>query len=115
MRAKKSQAHHQRFYYRHHSHHEHYWRNIVLVVRQTRRDERVQYIVYNLLRTDPIGAYVETKRLIRLQKIKVKSVSESEADTNFLMLLEHIYGLLGETSLINDVQRYLPGWGAYYP
>ena len=39
----------------------------------------VQYIVLNLFKGDPLGAYVEVKRLIREQKIKMKDLVEEHA------------------------------------
>ena len=35
----------------------------------------VRYLVFNLLRSDPIGAYVETSRLLRENEIKVKKIN----------------------------------------
>ena len=37
---------------------------------KTNKLQALQYLTLNLLRTDPIGAFVETKRLIREEKIK---------------------------------------------
>ena len=72
----------------------------------------MQYVVYNLLRTDPIGAYVELKRLIRLEKVKVESLKteEKEGELEFLKLLEYVYDLLDKTTLVNSIRDYLPGY-----
>src|SRR3989338_2589062 len=37
------------------------------------RIQSLQYVVLNLLRTDPVGAFVETKRLIREEKINLSN------------------------------------------
>ena len=68
----------------------------------------IQYVVYNLLRTDPIGAYVELKRLIRVQKIKL--MNEQMVSSRFLDLLEYVYVMLDKTKLINAVRESLPGY-----
>ncbi|MCD4666569.1 type II/IV secretion system ATPase subunit [archaeon] len=74
--------------------------------------QSLQYILYNLLRSDPIGAYVELKRLIREEKIKVKKtdfLEELEIRKNYLGILSNILNLLEDTKLISLVKPYLAG------
>ena len=72
----------------------------------------LQYLVYNLLRTDPVGCYVEIKRLIRDEKINTdKETNEIllEARQKYLQILNYIYGLLDNTKLISLVRDKLEG------
>ncbi|RME54183.1 hypothetical protein D6777_04625 [Candidatus Woesearchaeota archaeon] len=73
----------------------------------------VRYIVFELLRADPLGAYVELKRLIRLEKIKQKrTVDPRMLDSRqiFINLLEDIYNELEQTKLIQLAKPYLAGY-----
>ncbi len=73
----------------------------------------VHYVVLNLLKGDPIGAYVELKRLIREQKIKLKRAIEPDqlkAEEQFLDLLNYLFMLLDRTKLIKMVKEDLSGY-----
>ena len=73
---------------------------------------QLQNIVINLLRSDPIGAYVELKRLIREEKISIKKSSvkeEIDLRTKYLQILEYLHSLLEETTLIKFVKDNLSG------
>lgn len=73
----------------------------------------IQYVVTNLLRTDPIGAYVELKRLIREQKINLEKTKHPfllKDLTVYLNLLTEIYDLLEKTKLIQLTKPYLDGY-----
>ncbi|MDP4012684.1 MAG: type II/IV secretion system ATPase subunit [Candidatus Nanoarchaeia archaeon] len=77
------------------------------------RANAVNYIVFNLLRTDPVGAYVELKRLIREEKIHLKGDIDSrviESRQTYLGNLMYLYTLLGQTSLIKKVEDNLDGY-----
>ena len=76
------------------------------------RLRNLQNLVLNLLRTDPIGAYVETKRLIREEKINL-----SKADENYKTLIQpylktitEIHDLLSKTKLIDSTTQYHDGY-----
>ena len=69
-------------------------------------------MVYNLLRSDPIGAYVELKRKIREEKIKIKetnSMEEVSARTAYIETLSYILKMLDNTKLISLVKPSLSG------
>jgi type IV secretory pathway ATPase VirB11/archaellum biosynthesis ATPase len=73
---------------------------------------KLQNIVINLLKSDPIGAYVELKRLVREEKIKLKKVPLEivEAQQSYIDLLSHVYDLLDKTTLINLVKSEISGF-----
>ena len=69
-------------------------------------------IVMDLIRRDPIGAYVETLRVIRIQKVNLeKEKPELKPSVeNYIHILEEILNALEKTSLIKQVKPYLPGY-----
>ena len=72
----------------------------------------VQNIVNDLLKSDPVGAYIELRRIIREEKInlsKIDSDVQIVRKKAFLNLLLYIYNLLDKTILIKKVKKYLPG------
>lgn len=77
------------------------------------RHSLVRGIVYDLMRSDPLGAYVELKRQLRLEKIKQKETSDPNAVASrevFVKLLDEIYDLLDKTKLISVSKPYLAGY-----
>src|SRR3989344_1423304 len=77
------------------------------------RIKNLQYIILSLLKTDPIGAFVETKRLLREEKINF----ENSADENykirlqpFLTILSELYSLLLNTKLIVNAKDAVDGY-----
>ncbi|MCD4759981.1 type II/IV secretion system ATPase subunit [archaeon] len=79
----------------------------------SKRFANIQYVVTNLLRTDPLGAYVELKRLVREEKIKLKSgkLSEDVTQVNvYLKTLEEMLELLEKTKLILLAKSDLDGY-----
>ncbi len=70
----------------------------------------LQNLLLNLLKIDPIGAYVEVKRLIRLEKLKDNKKSDFPGTENFyLRTLSYIYVMLEKTKMINLVKDYIAG------
>jgi type IV secretory pathway ATPase VirB11/archaellum biosynthesis ATPase len=77
------------------------------------RFANLQYVVTNLLKGDLVGAYVEVKRLIREQKIRIrktKDVSILREENAYLRVLLDIFELLDKTTLINKVREFLEGY-----
>jgi len=73
----------------------------------------IQYIVTNLLRTDPLGAYVELKRLIREQKIKMEKITvqeELKQEEVYLNTLQEMFDLFDRTKLISLAKSQLDGY-----
>ncbi len=78
-----------------------------------RRYALVQDIVFNLMRSDPLGAYVELKRVIRDEKLKLRRMEteeETESEKMFIDLLQYIHDLLDRTKLVDTVKQNLPGY-----
>ena len=77
------------------------------------RQRTIQYIILNLLRTDPIGSYIELVRIIRDENIRLKK-AESEGEIfsikHYLSLLNEIYSLLENTKLIAFAKPYISGY-----
>jgi archaeal flagellar protein FlaI len=83
------------------------------VNRVSNRLANIQYIVTNLLRTDPLGAYVELKRLIREQKIKIEKITREDElshENIYLKTLQEMYELLDKTKLISLAREHLDGF-----
>ncbi|MFH0798515.1 MAG: ATPase, T2SS/T4P/T4SS family [Candidatus Woesearchaeota archaeon] len=77
------------------------------------RHSTIRYIVFELLRSDPLGAFVELKRLIRLENIKQKRTDDSRLRDSrqvFLDLLQDIFGQLEKTKLVQMAMPYLAGY-----
>ncbi len=73
----------------------------------------VRGIIYDLLRTDPLGAYVELKRQLRLENVKQKSTEDPNSRASrevFIRLLTEMYDLLDKTKLIQMSKSYLAGY-----
>ena len=77
------------------------------------RYSELHNIIYNILKSDPLGAYVEIKRLIRREKI----ILESEVDELYIKsiekytsLLNYVLNILERTKLVSIAKPYLPGY-----
>ncbi len=87
--------------------------NIEYLSRHPTKLANIQYVIGNLLKSDPIGAYVELKRMIREQNIrakKMRSAFEIKEETNYLKVLTEIFDLVGKLRLISFVKRDLDGY-----
>jgi len=72
----------------------------------------VRYLVFNLLRSDPIGAYVETSRLLRENEIKVKKINNEsvlQVALNYVDFLKYLKENLEKTKIILGVKNQLSG------
>lgn len=73
----------------------------------------VQYIALNLLRSDPIGAYVELLRTLREEKISLRKervplfIKDRQV---YISLLEELKSLFDRTRLVTLVTPYLEGY-----
>jgi flagellar protein FlaI len=78
-----------------------------------RRYNIVQDIVFNLLRSDPLGAYVELTRVIRDERLKLKksqTEEETESEQVFIDLLEYMHELLERTRIVDISKNNLAGY-----
>ena len=72
----------------------------------------IQKLIMSNLKQDPVGTYVEIKRLIREEKIKLEKtefVNESNIRTDYMELLTKLLRLLENTKMISLSKEYLDG------
>ncbi|PIN78161.1 hypothetical protein COS79_03680 [Candidatus Woesearchaeota archaeon CG06_land_8_20_14_3_00_33_13] len=77
------------------------------------RYAQIQNIVFNLLKSDPLGAYVELKRLLRREKIKLEKTVNEECiycEKKFISIIKYAFDLLDETKLIIIAKPNLAGF-----
>jgi flagellar protein FlaI len=77
------------------------------------RYTEVQDLLFKLLKTDPLGAYVELRRIARREEIMLEQVTASDykkAHQAYLDMLNRIIGLLENTKLVSVAKPYLPGY-----
>ncbi|MBS3117520.1 type II/IV secretion system ATPase subunit [Candidatus Woesearchaeota archaeon] len=72
----------------------------------------LQRIISSLLRTDPIGAYVELKRQLRSENIFLKKspLEQVECCQSYINLLNYVVTLLEQTRLVQQVKREIAGY-----
>ena len=76
------------------------------------RYTEVHDIIFNQLTKDPVGCYVELKRILRRERIELdKEYDERfiKARTNYIALIEKILSSLESTSIIQISIPYTPG------
>ncbi len=74
---------------------------------------RMQYILLDLMKSDPIGAYVELIREIRKARIKLKRPlprNFSDFFTEYMNMLTDIRKMLEKTTLIKEIKPYIAGY-----
>jgi len=77
------------------------------------RYQMMQYIILNLLRSDPLGAYVECKRLLREENIELKKEQDKKCipcRQFYVNMLGYIFTILGKTKLISKAKSNLEGY-----
>ena len=73
----------------------------------------IQHIISNLLRSDPIGAYVELIRLSREERIAAEKASDQQyikCGKKYVELIDYLVGLLDKTKLITIAKPYIAGY-----
>ncbi len=73
----------------------------------------VQNIISNLLRSDPIGAYVELKRILREENIRLQKAIDSRCklcEKNYMSILTTLINLLDKTKLITIAKPNIAGY-----
>ncbi|MBI3035072.1 type II/IV secretion system ATPase subunit [Candidatus Woesearchaeota archaeon] len=73
----------------------------------------IQNITADLLKRDPIGAYVELKRTVRDERIRIdKSVDQSYANCSqkYIAVLQYLMSLMEKTKLIDSAKQYIQGY-----
>ncbi|MBU2522733.1 MAG: Flp pilus assembly complex ATPase component TadA [Nanoarchaeota archaeon] len=69
----------------------------------------IRWLVLTLLKQDPIGCYVETKRILREEKINLEKLPAEcrHCQNNFIKILSKMMELLEKTRLVTDSEEYL--------
>ena len=73
----------------------------------------IKHVIFNLLKTDPISAYVELKRMIRHENIKLMDIEDVKivkSIKTYISKLKYLYELLENTKLIALVKDKLEGY-----
>ena len=76
------------------------------------RYEAMRYLILILLKQDPIACYVETKRLLKEEKIAAKNIPEAEqaCENHYIRLLTKIVSMLENLTIIKEVKDKLAGY-----
>ena len=72
----------------------------------------VRHIVSDLLRSDPLGAYVELKRLEREERIQNQSTADRQwatCSSRFFSKINYILSLMDKTKMVVMTKAFLPG------
>jgi len=74
--------------------------------------KNLQYVVLDLLKYDPVGAFVECKRLMREEKISIVRFGESYklGVQPYLSVLTELYSMLGVSQIIKNSSNYINGF-----
>ncbi|MFC1722900.1 ATPase, T2SS/T4P/T4SS family [Nanoarchaeota archaeon] len=73
----------------------------------------LQKIIYQMLKSDPVGAYIELKRVLRRERINsIKLVDEKlkPGISHFMEVLDYVLKLLDDTRLITIAKPFLGGY-----
>src|SRR3989338_1987992 len=73
----------------------------------------VQNITADLLKRDPIGAYVELKRTVREERIRIERIVDQayiNCSRKYIAVLQYLMGLMEKTKLIDAAKPYLSGY-----
>jgi len=73
----------------------------------------IQNIISNLLRSDPIGAYVDLIRLSRVEKISAEKSLDNQyinCTQKYTKIIDYLIGLLDKTKLITIVKPHIAGY-----
>jgi len=82
-------------------------------IESAKRYSELQHIIFQLIRSDPLAAYVEIKRILRNEKIRVQKITDKNfiiASEKYISILNYIIGLLEKTKLISIAKPDLVGY-----
>jgi flagellar protein FlaI len=77
------------------------------------RYSELHNIIYSMMKSDPVGAFVELKRLIRMEHILLSEEPDEDYQkslSNYVALLERIAGHIEGTKLIQLARPFLAGF-----
>jgi len=72
----------------------------------------IKSIIFGLMKKDPVGCFVELKRLLRKEKIEIgrsEGKGIEKARERYLHILTYVLKLLENTQLIQKTKQWLPG------
>ncbi len=78
-----------------------------------KRYSDLQTVLFRTLKSDPLGAYVETKRFLRHEKIKAQKQTDKKAllaTEKYISILNYVLGLLEKTKIISMTKDDLIGY-----
>jgi len=78
-----------------------------------RRYNDIQLVIFQQLKSDPLGAYVELKRLLRTEKIFLEKQIEQkciDCTNKYVALLTYLIDQLDKTKLVTVAKPYLAGY-----
>lgn len=73
----------------------------------------IRNIIFNMIKSDPIGAYIELKRMIREERLninKLRTREELSSSKNYLQNIETLFNLLDKSKLINNTRNFHDGY-----
>lgn len=82
----------------------------VLASEYSQRYVELQNLVFRKLKEDPVGTFVELRRVFRHEEIERKEKSNQKHDENYFLLVKYIISLMQKTKLITIVLPFLDGY-----
>ena len=73
----------------------------------------IQFLLFNLLKQDPLAAYAELKRVLRTETINKKTTTDPTAQNSYALytqILEEILSQLEKTKIVLQSKEYLAGY-----
>lgn len=76
------------------------------------RYDTMRYLILTLLKQDPLGCYVEAKRLLREEKIVAKDMpaAEQTCENHYLRLLTKIVAMIENLTIVKEVKDRILGY-----
>ena len=74
---------------------------------------QLQNVVFTILKQDPIGAYVELRRMMRREEIKLTRIVDSKCvpcEYRFIQTLKSLIMMLAQTRMIRSSEPFLAGY-----
>ena len=73
----------------------------------------MQTLVYNTMKTDPIGTYVQLRRMARDERIKIDKLTDQNqlrGEKRYLALISYVIKVMDKTKLVGIAGPYLDGF-----
>jgi type IV secretory pathway ATPase VirB11/archaellum biosynthesis ATPase len=74
---------------------------------------QLKHLIFSLMKSDPLGCYVELNRMLREEKISIEQLKDPRASPyqqKLINVLSYILMLLDKTKIIILAKPYLPGY-----